>query len=96
MLVLINCVIWSFTTKLDEMAVSETSKWTYLAYGKLMTGMWAALGAAFAKEQGTDDSSAKKKDDELDSRPTSVALLAQPHVLGSLFAVACCEGFYML
>jgi drug/metabolite transporter (DMT)-like permease len=90
--VLFNCVIWSFTTKLDENATRVAGGWTYLTYGKLMTGAWALVGDKLTMDKAT------KKDDDKEKKAAAAAgpVHLQPKVMLMLLGVACTEGLYML
>ena len=89
-LVLINCVIWSFTTKLDELATNAAGKWVYLSIGKTMTGAMAAIGAWGARASASANG---PKEGPKEGKPAPVAqpLWQRPHVLVLLLGVACAE-----
>lgn len=75
-------------------------KWTYLTYGKLMTGLAAALGAQLSHGPGTsveeEAAAAKKSDDGGETSLTAGGpIWTRPSVVLMLFGVACAEGFYM-
>jgi uncharacterized membrane protein len=91
-IVLFNCMIWSFTTKLDELATRVAGGWTYLTYGKLMTGAWAYLGDKLTSAKGAAE---KDKKDDKEAKAAGPIYL-QPKVMAMLFGVACAEGIYML
>ena len=95
-IVLFNCVIWSFTTKLDENATRVAGGWTYLTYGKLMTGAWALLGDKLTMDKATAAKATKKDDDKEKKAAAAGPVHLQPKVMLMLLGVACTEGLYML
>jgi drug/metabolite transporter (DMT)-like permease len=97
-LVLLNCILWSFTTKLDELSTRAAGKTATLCYGKLLTGLWAAFGSQLA-ERLVD--SGKKKVDDADKEKASARhalsqLWRQPGLLWTLLGVALGDGLYMM
>eukprot|EP00937_MAST-01D_sp_MAST-1D-sp2_P001594 g1594.t1 len=104
LIVLFNCTVWSFTTKLDELATRAAGKTVYLCIGKTMTGIAAGIGALGAGRARSVSGRAKLQPAAAKAAATAAAAAAaaprplwrRPDVLGLLLAVACLEGFYML
>ena len=98
LLVLLCCAIWSTVTKFDQMATKAAgSPVVYVCFAKLLTGLWAAIGAAFS---GRGSASAQDKksagDDARGAASRSLRLLvAQPSLIVVLLGIAATEGAYM-
>ena len=70
--------------------------WTYLTYGKLMTGAWALLGDKLTMDKATAAKATKKDDDKEKKAAAAGPVHLQPKVMLMLLGVACTEGLYML
>ena len=101
-MVLLCCAIWSCVTKFDQKATTAAgSPIVYVCFAKLLTGMWAAIGAALAP--ATDHSKKDKGEgkgkggDGRGAAMRSMRLLStQPSFVLLLVGIAFVEGFYML
>jgi hypothetical protein len=98
--VLFCCFIWSIVTKFDQEATKAAgSPIVYVCFAKLLTGVWAAIGAAFRNTTSTGKAASSKKeqpDRERGAAERSLRLLvSQPTLLLVLLGVAATEGAYM-
>jgi hypothetical protein len=100
LLVLLCCAIWSVVTKFDQEATKAAgSPIVYVCFAKLLTGLWAAGGAALRDRTSADVASSSKKEQPDQARGAAARtlrlLVAQPLLLLILLGIAAMEGAYM-